>query len=536
MGRPNTEERRKKESILFDAFGRPAEKEFNPLVYSLPLKNDAPGLSMYYRVTLEAARIQVLADMEAMLSTFPAGPAESIVGWLGAGMPQVRFEGNGKDRAQTAYEELLYRIHYQKIRKDILFNAIFKEEFLLLEMKYDETMAALLKIWSASGGESDAAIQKFIQLLGSESGLAKINGIRHLPAKYTFKFFDASDRPVNVRKAYYQLADPMSGPTLPYFQGTEPPANSIFIPKFSMIHPRFKNLRWDNVWYSRPALINMREQFNRVQLMAEDSVLDSHFCMTPILVFYINALGKEMGANKDQIEKFKQALLGEKNEKWEQVVSAGSMVFLSGNDKAEMVNDGRLYSIRSADLQLQLDLLFMNSLFPAALTGFANGKNLPSGDALDMLKKHAEMMIRECLEFEWNEILYPLVEKELILNNIWDVRMTPTFPQTSFDSRTIQEKINASRVSNFTMSRKSAFEGQTAPTWDEEWKQILKELKEAKDAGVDVIPYREDTETTRQDVNKETQGSPGDGTVAPVAPKAKPSGSRKDEKNLKQGG
>jgi hypothetical protein len=507
-------------------------KDKLPNVYSIPAVGGQFGLNGFYRTTLEMGRLKVLADMEAMLSTFMFGPANAYATWLASEMPSIRFDGGNAARAEGIAQDLLYRIRYEKHRKQILFNAIFKEEFLLLEIEWNPELQSYLAQWQQGGEEGDKAIESFARAINEGAGMGSIAGIKHLPARFTFKWFDALDRPISTRKAFFQLEDPMLAGVAPFDGREAPPARARFIPYIAMIHPRFQNWMWDNVWYSRPAMLSMREQFNRVQLMLEDSALDSHYSMTPVLVFYINAMGKELGANDEQIKKFQQGILGERNEKWEQVVSAGSMVFLSGTDKVEMVNDGRLYSIRGADLQLQLDLLMMNSPFPAALMGFGNGKGMPSGDALDQLKKQAEMAIREGATFEWEEILRPLIERELILNGVAGVRMTPKYPQTSFDSRTVQEKIDESQIGSFRKSRKAAFTGKDEDTWEEAQQQIIREHREFKDAGMDIIPYREDA---AQDVDKGTQGKTGDGKVEPVQKKAGASGDRKTRKNFEGG-
>ena len=95
--------------------------------------------------------------------------------------------------------------------------------------------------------------------------------------------------------------------------------------------------------------------------------------------------------------------------------------------------------------------------------------------------------------------------------------------------------MNTSRVGNFTMSRRSQFEGKTAATWKEEFKQIIDEVVDARKEGVDIIPYREDTETNTQDADKRPKGSAGD-DVPPVAPQEGVADGRKDEKNVEQGG
>jgi len=535
MGRPPSNLNKMKSVVLYNHFGETIEpsRDRQKHIYSIPAVGGRFGNSFFYRTSLEVARLVVLADMDAMLSTFLHGPANAYATWLASEMPSIRFDGTKAKQAEEIAEDLLYRIRYKKHRKQILYNAIFKEEFLLLEIEWNAELQGHLAAWSKGGPEGQAAIEAFIKAIDEGAGLGSIAGFRHLPAKFTFKWFDAADKPVDPRRAYFQVDDPTTASIPPFTGGDVPPPRARYIPHIAMIHPRFQNWMWDNVWYSRPAGLTMREQFNRGQLMLEDSALDSHYSMTPTMVFYINALGDAMGANEEQIKKFQNEILGERNEKWEQVVSAGSMLFLSGTDKMEMVNDGRLYSIRGADLQIQLDLLFMNHPFPAALMGFGNGKNMPSGDALDQLKKHAEMMIKEGAEFEWEEILRPLIERQLILSGIAGVRMTPTYPQTSFDSRTVQEKIDASRVGNYTRSRKAVFTGRDEDTWDAAQAQIVKEFKEFKDNDIDIIPYREDTDN--QDITKGTKGKVGDEGVEPVQKKEKPSGDRKTRKNIEGG-
>lgn len=523
--------------VLYNHLGQSVELPSNQQkqIYSIPAVAGRLGSSFFYRTSLEAARLTVLADMDAMLSTFPHGPANAYTTWLSSEMPSIRFDGPNATKAEDIAGDLFYRIRYEKSRKQFLYNAIFKEEFLLLEIEWNAELQGNLAAWAKGGVEGQKAIESFVKAINGGAGLGSIAGIRHLPAKYTFKWFDPADRPIDPRRAYFQVEDPTMASISPFAGGDAPPPRAVFIPYVAMIHPRFQNLMWDNVWYSRPAGITSREQFNRSQLMLEDSALDSHFSMTPTLVFYINTLGKEMGARKEDIELFKTSLLGEKNEKWEQVVGAGAMVFLSGTDRAEMINDKRIYSIRATDTQLQLDLFFMNALFPAALMGYANGKSLPSGDALDMLKKHAEMTIREGARFEWEEILRPLIERQLILSGIAGIRMTPTYPQTSFDSRTVQEKIDTSRVGNYTRSRKAVFTGKDEDTWEKAQEQIIKEHEEFKDHGMDIIPYREDTGTNTQDANKGNQGGSGNGEVTPVQKKAGVSGDRKTRKNIEKG-
>jgi hypothetical protein len=330
-----------------------------------------------------------------------------------------------------------------------------------------------------------------------------------------------------MTRAYFQTKDQFLGTI-----NETPPANSVFIPNINIVHPRWNHLRHQNVWYSRPAGVSNREQFNRVQLMLEDSVLDSHFNMNSVVAFYINSAGKESGADEKQIKDFREAILGKNNENAESLLSAGSMFFLSGNDKMNVVSDERLYSIRAQDTQIQVDLLFLNTLFPAALAGYSGGQK-HTGESLDVIKKHGEIIMSRVNKYEWWEIMKPLIELELMLHGKAGMKMKAKFPQTSFDSRSVEEKIRASRVEQFTMSRQSAFEGASADTWKDEQKRIIKEHTTFRDAGIDVISYREDN-TTSQNMDKGTKGSLGDGDVTPVSKQEGSSDDRKVRKNQEQ--
>lgn len=520
MGRPSSKQEKIREVILYNQFGKSIEKAPKERAYSLPFFKGGWQNNLFYRVKLEAGRLQVLRDMEAMLNTFLDGPADYFCAWLTANMPDLSFSGNGAKRAEGIVNDMLERVRYEEYRADFLYNGIFKEEFIYLDIDYDAEIVGHLVL---------NQIDRIVEAVKDGKPLGKIAGLRHLPAQYTYKWFDATDEPINARRAYFQVKDGFLG-----LMGDDPPPEALYLPNINVIHPRWKNLRYHNVWYSRPAFMSAREQFNRVQLMLEDMVLDSHYSMTPILTFLIKTQGNNIGAEAEEIEEFKDSILGKRNENWEQIVSAGGMLFLSGTDEVKMINDQRFYSIRQADTQVHIDLLFLNAIFPVALAGYNGGKGSLNGETLDIIKKHGELMVGSGNQFEWNKILLPLIQRELLLYGVVDVIVKAKYHQTTFDSRSVEEKITASRVANYTKSRMSAFEGVEADTWDEEQKRIVEEIKAFRDEGIDVIPYREDESV--QDMDKGAKGSPRDGAVVPVTKQEGFSDDRKEEKNIKQGG
>ncbi len=518
MGRISTKNKEKLDAVIVNQFGKPLKKGEDKTkgAFSIPAMNDQRWGYLFKRLALEVGRLKVLRDMDVMLNSFMEGPAKYFISWLSESMPNVTFGGNLKVRAQEIYENLIERTAYEKLRGQFLYNAIFREEFILTEIDFDDEILGYLKT---------EKLDRVLKLVRQGRIMGHITGLRHLPPEHTYKWFDLNDRPINSARAYFQIGENYLG-----FPGDEPPENAKFIPHINVIHPRWNNLRHGNIWYSRPEFTSLREQFNRSQLMLEDSVLDSHFSMAPILVFTINAMGREAGASEEQIRKFKEELVGIDGEGWEQVLTAGSMLFLSGTDDVKTVNDNRMYSIRKEDILVQLDLLFMCSRFPAYLAGY-QGKGSLNGETLDIMKKHTELMIREANRFEWWEILRPIIERELMLHGIVGVKMKADFPETSFDSQTIREKINESKIASYRLSRKSAFEGRTFPTFDEEFEQVIKEHKMLKEAGVDPTKYREDDP---QDLNKQAKGSPRDGAETPITKQEGSGDARKDEQNMEQ--
>ncbi|MBN1881092.1 MAG: hypothetical protein JW885_02875 [Deltaproteobacteria bacterium] len=518
MGRTSAKTEKAREVVIYDQFGRPN----NPVPegkrpFSVPVFKEGWQSRLFYRTSLEAMRLQVLNDMSAMLNTFMFGPADYLSAWATAEMPNLTFAGNGDKKAETIVREMLSRVKYEKLRADFIYNGVFREEFIYVDIDYEPWFLGYLGM---------GLIERIIEGIKEGAKIGSIRGLKHLPPEWTYKWFNAADEPINNTRAYFQSKDRFFGQV-----DENPPVNSVFIPNINMIHPRWNHLRHANVWYSRPAGVSNREQFNRVQLMLEDSVLDSHFSLNSFLTFFINTAGKESGADEEQIKKFKKGILGENNENEESVLAAGSMFFLSGTDDVRTISDDRLYSIRAQDSQIQIDLLFLNTLFPAALAGYSGGQK-HTGESLDVIKKHGELIMGRVNKFEWWEMLRPLIELELFLNGIVGMDIQAKFPQTSFDSRSVEEKIRASRVDQFTMSRQSAFEGAAADTWEAEQKRIIEEHNAFRDAGIDVISYREDT--TAQDMDKGTKGSPGDGKVTPVSKQEGFSDDRKERKNQKQ--
>ena len=522
MGRLSTKQEKTKELILYNQFGRPVEKkDTSKKAFSIPFFKDGEGWknNLFYRTSIEAGRLQILRDMDAMLNTFLDAPANYMCAWLTATMPDISFTGNGGKKAERIVLEMLERTRYEEHRAEYLYNGIFKEEFIYLEIDYEAEILGYLAL---------GRIDKIIKAVSEGKSMGKIAGLKHLPASYTFKHFDAYDEPINAKRAYFQVKDGYLG-----LMGDDPPPNSLYMPNINIIHPRWKNLRYSNVWYSRPAFFTAREQFNRAQLMLEDMVLDSHYSMTPILAFLIKANGDHLGAEKEEIEAFKDSILGKQNENWENIVSAGGMLFLSGTDEVRMINDQRIYSIRQADTNVHLELLFLNTMFPVALAGYIGGKGSLNGETLDIIKKHGELMVGEGNRYEWNKILRPLIERELLLHGIAGINIKPKYHQTTFDSRSVEEKINASRVANFTLSRESAFEGVEADSWKDEQKRIMTEIKNFRNKDIDIIPYKEDEKM--QDLDKGAKGSPKDGAQTPVTKQEGFSDDRKQEKNIKGG-
>ncbi len=490
---------------------------------ALPLSKNFGGLLgdlKYGELKLTRDRAARLGDFKLMLNTFMEGPCNHFTAWCTCDKPKLTFTGASKKRAERLVNEMLERILYwsPSVRGAFVYNGLFREEWIKVNIDWNPEFVGRL----AQATGSEGYYKKLVEDFGKGLAIGNISRAFHLEASTMGRNSDQQDE-LHFDKAFYQVPDIKSQM---FSRVTSKGKEKVFFPAYHIIQPRIGNWQHDDVRYSRSLLTASREQYNRCQLMSHDTVVNSRIASSAILVYYIKKKvgnSESPGAKPEEIEAFINQTLGGDLAEFE----PGSQIVLSGTDDVEIKTGTNIFSTRAQDMDLQLGLLFANSVFPIALAGFY-GQRSVQGEALETLKKNAEIWVKVGHEFEFSQILAPLIYEELAFNGIFNVKVEATYPVPTFESKSVMHKMNITNVDTHVMSRQSFFEGAKADTWDEEKKRMFAEHEEFTEYGIDLHKTSDDILPENSD--KGDQGKEGSTSDA-VTPTTEQAGISDDKKN-----
>jgi|GEM_PF-2056704 len=522
-----TEQARKTflEKTFFGYTPRVKEDPGNKKGSALPVKfGSLIGDLLYGGLKLTKERVARLGDFDLMLNTFMNAPCMHFSAWCTCDKPNLTFTGGSSKRAERLANEMLDRIWYwsPNVRTAFEKNGFFREEWIKVNIMWNSEFMQRLAQATANPSYYDKLADDFSKGLA----IGNISRAFHLEASTMVRNSDQQDE-LDYRQAFYQVPDIRHQMNT---DNSKPSSDAVFFPAYHIIQPRIGNWEHLDVRYSRSLLTASREQYNRCQLMSHDTVVNSRIASSAILVYYIKKYmgqGESPGATSEEIQQFINRTLGGDLADAE----PGSQIVLSGTDDAAIKTGSNIFSTRAQDMDLQLGLLFANSVFPIALAGFY-GQRSVSGDAMEALKKNAEVWVNVGHAFEFTQILGPLIYQELAFNGIFNVRVEATYPVPTFESKSVLNKMQTTDIQNHVMSRQSKFEGATAATWEEEKQRMFKEAREFTENGIDLQQQNDDV--LPEGANKGNQGQKKTDVVTSTTEQAGTSGDKKNQKNEEQ--
>ena len=479
----------------------------------------------YGRLRLIRDRAARLGDFDLMLNTFMNAPCQHFAAWCTCDKPNLTFTGGSAKKARRLAHEMLERIGYwsPNVRMAFIKNGLFREEWIKVNIEWNQEFVDRL----ARAQGRPKYYSRLVEDFGKGLTIGNISRVFHLEASTMIRNSDEQDE-LNYQEAFYQVPD-IKRQVL----GLSPEGDTrVSFPAFHIIQPRIGNWEHQDVRYSRSLLTASREQYNRCQLMSHDTVVNSRIASSAILVYYLKrnvGRNESPGATDEEIMQFVNQTLGGDLSEFE----PGSQVVLSGTDDVDIKTGANIFSTRAQDMDLQLGLLFANAVFPVALAGFY-GQRTVSGDALEALKKNAEVWVNVGHEFEFSQILAPLIYQELAFNGIFNVKVEASYPVPTFESKSVMNKMQNTDIEMHVMSRQSKFEGATASTWEEEKARIFAEHEEFLAHGIDLHAARDDVLPETADKGQQGKRGSKDGEVAPTTKQAGVGDGKKDRKNQEQ--